>query len=63
MKIFIFIFLLIIYTPSFSATSQKCPTNSTDCNTHGKCMNGNCLCDLYYYGDYCEQGKMTFKKS
>lgn len=43
-----------------SLTSAEQCKNKTLCGAHGMCLNGNCLCDVYYYGDNCQNGKYFF---
>ena len=33
-----------------------------DCNGHGKCVNGNCVCARGFTGPACEQSKLNRSK-
>lgn len=53
--------LLLISVQIINATI--CSQNLTSCNGHGTCLNGNCLCDLFFSGMNCENGYLQLLNS
>ncbi len=62
MNFFIFSLYCFIFFDCLNSitSSQRCLEKSTLCGSNGICLNGNCLCNLYFYGINCENGKLIF---